>query len=164
MAAERDLKKFISNSGTEARYVSSSVELCAPTEATSELTTPYPYAKPYATAAEIQMWTAVDMLKQLEVKLRPIYDGLIHHRSTQEQSECLEQQNRIMQACETILETCKIIESKLACEHVHVNQPAAVPVPHHDDLEVCATIPTHTQSTIIFIMLYHGYRAVSLCD
>ena len=147
MEADRDVKNFISNNGTETSYISSSAESCAaPTEETSVSNTPYPYAKQYVTAAEAQMWTAVEMLKQLEVKLRPIYDGLIHHRSTQEKSECLEQQNRMMQ---TILETCKkiftVIESKLADVHV-ANQPVAVPVdvefpclPYPDNAsEVCA--------------------------
>ena len=118
MATDQNVKYFISNNGTdlEARslqYPSSSAEsACAPTQETSEITS-HPCAKPYATAAEAQMWAAVEMLKQLEVKLRPIYDGLMPRDCTQEKSESLEQQNNIMQVCETILETVTVIAGKL---------------------------------------------------
>ena len=135
MAADRNIKSFYSSNGADARslqYTSSSAESCAPTQETSEFGGPHPCAKPYATAAEAQMWTAVEMLKELEVKLRPIYDGLGHRKLTQDERESLEQQNKIMQAqCESILETVKNIEKKIpdqpAAEDVELpslNQPA----------------------------------------
>ena len=117
MAADRNPKMFYSSHGADAhsglQYTSSSAESFAPTQETSEFGGPHPCAKPYATAAEAQMWTAVDMLKELEVKLRPIYDGLKHRKLTQDERESLEQQNKIMQACEAIQETVKNIEKKI---------------------------------------------------
>ena len=123
MANYQNTKCFYSNNGTETQILqctSSSMESCAPTQETSEAASSHPLAKPYATAAEAQMWTAVDMLQQLEVKLRPIYESLslMHRNVIQEKSELLEQQNkimpRIMQAFETILESITVIERKLA--------------------------------------------------
>ena len=112
MAADQNVKYFISNNGTETQNSSSSSESFAPTQETQSEITSHPCAKQYATAAEAQMWTALEMLKQLEVKLRPIYDGLMHRDLTQEKSESLEQQNNIMQACETILEIVTVMNER----------------------------------------------------
>ena len=135
MAADSSLKIFYSSNGAETQslqYTSSSAESCAPTEETSEFGGPHPCAKPYATAAEAQMWTAVEMLKELEVKLRPVYDGLKNRKLTQDERESLEQQNRILQAnCEAILETVKNIDKKIP------DQPAT------EDME----LPSLNQST-----------------
>ena len=137
MAADHDrnLKMFCSNNGADplsSQYTSSSAELCAPTEETSEFGRSHPYAKPYVVAAsEAQIWSAVDMLKDLEVKLRPVYDGLKNRKLIQDERESLEQQNKILQACEAILETVKNIEKKIPdqpttedMEHPNLDQPA----------------------------------------
>ena len=120
----QNMKYFISNNGSETQYPSSSAESCAPTQETSEITS-HPCAKPFATSAEAQMWTAVEMLKQLEVKLRPIYDGLTHQDLTHEKSESLEKQNkimeRVMEACQTILETVTVMKERQVSD-----QPTAV--------------------------------------
>ena len=65
MATNQNVKCFISNNGTdlEARNPSSSAESAfVPTQETSEIMS-HPCAKPYTTAAEAQMWAAVEMLK-----------------------------------------------------------------------------------------------------
>ena len=140
MAADQtDIQKFYSSNGAETRSLQntfSSAESCSPMQETSEIGGPHPCARPYASAAEAQMWTAVEMLKELEAKLRPIYDGLTHHGLTEEKTEWLEQQAKITQTCDTILQTVTIIERRLAqvpdrpatgdvkCPHSHwPNQP-----------------------------------------
>ena len=119
MASYQNTKYFYSYNGTETQNLHStssrsSAESCVPTQETLEAEPSHPWAKPYATSAEAQMWNAVDVLQQLEIKLRPIYDSLMHRNVIQEKSELLEQQNKIMQACEIILESITVIERKLA--------------------------------------------------
>ena len=164
MATNRDqsIKYFISNNGTETRHPSLSVESCAPTQETSEITS-HPCAKPYATSAEVQMWAAVDMLKQLEVKLRPIYDGLMHQDLTHEKSESLEQQEKILQACQTILEIVTVMKERKISD-----QPSGVGpqrfahswCPDPSVYKVCDDTCTHNDEVSVVCDINHGYQGV----
>lgn len=152
-AGDQNLRNFVYTHGEEAynlqcQCTSSSAELWAPTqEETLRISAPpHPYVRPCATAAEAQMWTAFDVLKQLDEKLRPIYDSLTRHQLTHQTSESLEQQNKIMEACETILETVKVIEKKIP------HQPTAEGVEFSRDHSWCPNQPVYEVCTCITCM------------
>ena len=97
-------------------------------------------------AAQMNMRSAVEMLRQLESNLRPVYDSFRHQRF-EERSTLLEQQDKISDACETILaiiKTVEVIETKISDQ-----PPAPVDLefnsqqPASDNIEVRRYVRTH---------------------